>query len=394
MSQSGATSRIRRIVGWLAGGAVAALVSVLAFQGLTSDLSGAAQDPGARFEPAEVERGDLHETIVASGTMEPLVRVPVIAEVSGIIAAVHVEEGDRVERGQPLFELDRERLEARVNERRAELELRQANARYDLVGRAEAERDRVKRDWKRIRELRERNVASQAELDDIEHAARVAEIDLRDAHAERAGRRAAVEQVREMLRQAERDLANAVVRAPIEGVVIQREGEIGRAVADVTSNGGTVVAVVADDRRIRLVAEVDENDIGRVRIGQAAQLTIDAFPDERFDGTVRKISAAGTLEGNVSNFEVEIELAPDERLRVGMSSDARVVVHEHQGVLLVPNRAIVRGELGTRVRVPDSNGGFRLTPIRTGVSDGFRTVVPDGLREGDAILVRSNGATG
>jgi HlyD family secretion protein len=394
MSQARGSARLRRAV-WIAGGAFAlVLAAALVFRGLTADLRPDGEDPAARFRHAPVRRGDLRETIVASGTMEPLVRVPVISEVPGIISAVHVEEGDRVERGQPLFELDRERLEARVNERRAELELRKASARYDLVGRAETERDRARRELARASELHERNVAARRELDDAEHELRMAEIAVRDAHAELAARRAAVAQAREMLRQAERDLANGVVRAPIDGVVIEREGEIGRAVADVTSSGGTIIAVIANDRRIRLVAEVDENDIARVRVGQGATVSIDAFPEEEFAGRVRKISSAGTLEGNVSSFEIEIELEPDERLRVGMSSDARVVVREHRGVLLIPNTAIVRRERATLVRVAGVGGGdgYRLSPIRVGFSDGFRSVVSEGLREGDVILVRSDGA--
>ena len=140
MSGARGYARLRRTAWVVAVGASVVLGAALVFRGLTRDLRPEGEDPSARFRPAPVRLGDLRETIVASGTMEPLVRVPVIAEVSGIIAAVHVEEGDRVQRGQLLFELDRERLEARVAERRAELDLRRANARYDLVGRSSPSR--------------------------------------------------------------------------------------------------------------------------------------------------------------------------------------------------------------------------------------------------------------
>jgi HlyD family secretion protein len=325
--------------------------------------------------------------------MEPLVRVPVIAEVSGIIAVVHIEEGDRVERGQPLFELDRERLEARVNQRAAELALRHANARYDLVGRAKLERDQSRREYRRIRDLHEREVASDQQLERAQQTQQLADIDVNDAHAELAARAAAVAQARELLRQAERDLENAVVRAPIEGVVIEREGEIGRAVADVSGYGGTVIAVIADDRRIRLVGEVDENEIAGVRVGQDAVVSIDAFPDEKFAGRVHKISAAGTSVGNVSSFEVEIQLDPDARLRVGMSADARVIVREYRDALLVPNKALLRRNGETLVRIADVGGGdgYTFTPIHTGYSDGFRTLVREGLSDDDVVLVRSDG---
>jgi HlyD family secretion protein len=390
----GRGGRLRRLARFGGATAASALALALIYLGLTADLRPGERDPDAAYRALRVERGDLRETVVASGTMEPLVRVPVIAEVPGVIAIVHVEEGDRVRQGQPLFELDRERLSARVAERRAELDLRRANARYDLVGRAEAERDQKRRDRDRVAELHQRRVTSQIELERAQHELRLAEIEVRDAHAEVAARRAAVAQARELLRQAERDLENATIRAPIDGVVVERDGEIGRAVADVTSSGGTIIAVVADDRRIRLIAEVDENDIADVRVGQEALLSIDAFPSEEFRGRVRKISSAGSTAGNVSNFEVEVELERDERLRVGMSSDARVIVREHRSVLLIPNTALVRNGTGPEVRVAEESGSRegQLVPVHTGYSDGFQTIVEDGLREGDVILVREKGA--
>ncbi len=396
MNEATSTGRLKQ-VGWIAGILVGTLIGVIGvFRGLTADIAPGDEDPDAEFRAYSVERGNLVETIVASGAIEPLVRVPVISEVSGIIATVHVEEGDRVRKGQPLFELDSERLDARVAERRAELQLRQANASYDLIGRAEVLRDRARREHSRKAELHQNQVASALDLERAEQDLRLAEIAVGDARAESLARRAAVAQARELLRQAERDQANIVVRAAVDGVIIRRDGEIGRAVADVTNSGGTVVAVIADDTRLRLVADVDENDIARVRVGFETSIRIDAFPDEEFRGHVRKISSSGTVEGNVSNFEVEIEVEADERLRVGMSCDARVTVREHHDVLIVPNTAVVRRSGSAHVRTPDVGGGpaFRLTPVRLGSSDGFHSVVAEGLSKGDVILLRADGVRG
>jgi HlyD family secretion protein len=391
-----ARAALRRIT-WITGGTIGAvLAGVLAFRGLTADLGPEDDIPLASLRPESIARDDLLETVAASGTMEPRVRVPVISEVSGIIASVHVEEGARVERGQPLFELDRERLEARVAERQAELSLRQANARFDLVGRASVDRDRAAQDFARAKALRAKGVASELDFERAERDARVAEIAVRDADAELAARAAAVLQAREALHQAERDLRNAVVRAPIDGRVIERAGEIGRAVADVTANGGTTIAVIADDTRIRLVAEIDENDVARVRPGQRALVTLDALPDESFEGTVRKVSSAGAIEANVSSFTIDVELPGDERLRVGMSADARIVIGEHAGVLLIPNSGLVRRDREVLVRVPDVGGGkaYRFVPVKTGYSDGFRTIISEGLAAGDVILVASDETQG
>jgi HlyD family secretion protein len=135
---------------------------------------------------------------------------------------------------------------------------------------------------------------------------------------------------------------------------------------------------------------VDENEIARVRLDQRAEVRIDAFPGEVFPGVVRKVSSSGTADRGVTNFEVEIEIEPDERVRVGMSADARIVVREHSNALLVPNAGIVREGDGPRVRRlrNGSSDAFDWVPVRTAYSDGFLTVVTEGLAEGDRVLVR------
>jgi HlyD family secretion protein len=363
----------------------------LTYLGLTWDLRSAAREPDAAFRPVTVERGDLPETVVATGVLEPSARVVVQSEIPGIVAAVHIDDGERVTQGQALVELDRERLEDRVAELAAALEMRRARAGFDLVGRARAELDEARRDLERGRSLFERSVVSKQRIEDLTHAVRMSEIALSDARAELAARHAAVREAENAHRRVERDLAKTVIRSPNDGVVVRREVEVGTAVADL-QNGGTVVATLADDRRIHLLAEVDENDVAGVKLGQPARVHIDAFPGEVFEGTVRKVSSSGTSEGGVSSFEIEIELSPDHRVRVGMSADARVEVRRHQRVLLVPNTALVRTEQGTKVRVEQRGGHSELVSIDEGYSDGFRTVALRGLAEGDTVLVRSDGS--
>jgi HlyD family secretion protein len=386
-----ALPRSRKLLTGLAGGLALLALLWLVYLGLTWDLRSGAREPDAAFRPVAVERGDLPETVVATGVLEPSARVVVQSEIPGIVAAVHTDDGERVTKGQALVELDRERLEDRVAELGAALEMRRARARFDLVSRARAELDEARRDLERARLLLERGVASKERIEDLAHAVRLAEIALSDARAELAARRAAVREAENALRRVERDLAKTVIRSPIDGVVVRREVEVGTAVADL-QNGGTVVAALADDRRIHVLAEVDENEVAGVRVGQPARVHIDAFPGEVFEGRVRKVSSSGTSEGGLSSFEIEIELAPDERVRVGMSADARVEVRRHRGVLLVPNTALVRTEEGARVRILRRGERPELVPVDEGFSDGFRTVVLGGLSEGDTVLVRSDGA--
>lgn len=378
-------------------GAAAVALLLAAWWGLTRDLRAGERDAELVFSELPLARGALRHTVVATGTVEPLARVLVKSEVSSVVRAVHVEEGDRVEAGQPLFELDRERLAQRAAKLEAALEMRRAEAQRDLAGRAQLELEQRRRDRDRLAELHERGVASSLELEHADHALRLALVDLTDARAESAARRAAVSAAEAELRGARRDLEQAVIRAPIDGIVLERSVELGSVVADVTSSGGTLLAIVADDVRIRLIAEVDENDIARVRVGQDVDVRFDAFPGEELAGAVRKVSSSGTVEENVANFEIEVELPPDPRIRVGMSADARVVVKRYDDVLLVPNRAIVQGGDGPSVRIQDASAarGVRQLRIREVYSDGFQTVIEDGgPAPGDVLLVPDDGMRG
>lgn len=387
-----ATPRRSRKLATALASALGLLVMIwLIYLGLTWDLRSGAREPDEAFQPVSVVRDDLPETVVATGVLEPSARVVVQSEIPGIVAAVHIDDGERVTQGQALVELDRERLEDRVAELAAGLEMRRARARFDLVGRARAELDKSRRDLERERRLFAKSVVSEERVEDLVHAVRILEIALSDAHAELAARRAAVLEAENAHRRVERDLAKTVIRSPVDGVVVRREVEVGTAVADL-QNGGTVVATLADDRRIHVLAEVDENDVAGVRVGQPARVHIDAFPGEVFEGQVRKVSSSGSSDGGVSSFEIEIELAPDERVRVGMSADARVEVRRHRRVLLVPNTALVRTEAGAKVRVVNRGSRPVLVPVEEGYSDGFRTIALRGLSEGDTVLVRSDGA--
>jgi HlyD family secretion protein len=225
-------SRRRKLLTSLAGTLGLLGLLWLIYLGLTWDLRSGAREPGAAFQPVAVARGDLPETVVATGVLEPRARVVVQSEIPGIVAAVHIDDGERVSKGQALVELDRERLEDRVAELAAGLEMHRARARFDLVGRARAELDKARRDLERERKLFEKGVASKERIEDLAHAVRMLEIALSDARAELAARRAAVKEAENAHRRVERDLAKTVIRSPIDGIVVRREVEVGTAVAE------------------------------------------------------------------------------------------------------------------------------------------------------------------
>jgi HlyD family secretion protein len=353
----------------------------LVYLGLTWDMRSAAREAAAAFRPVPVVRGDLRETVVATGVLEPHARVVVQSEISGVVARVHVDDGERVSAQQPLVELDPQRLEDRAAQLRAAYEWRRALTRVDLVGRAQTELSEHVREHERIAALFSEGVSSQHQLDRAQHLLSLARIAVGDALAEAEAREAAADQAAAAYGRARRDLAETVIRSPIDGLVVRRAVEVGTAVADL-QNGGTVVAVLAD---------VDENDVAAVRVDQLAEVRIDAFPDEIFEGRVRRVSWSGTAAGSVSNFQIEVEIEPDQRIRVGMSADARIVIREHRGALLVPNTAVLRDAAGPRVRLARGKQGFELAPIREIYSDGFHTAVEDGVTGEDTVLVRSDG---
>jgi HlyD family secretion protein len=388
-----ALSRGTRIGG--AAFAALALVALVGW-GARSNVAGGQTDVASAPGGNRVERGTLVQTVVATGTTEPVSRVEVKSQVSGLIRRVLVEKGDRVKPGQPLFELDRDRLEARVSGLEAALAMRRAEAAHDLVGRASIGLEEKRRDFERSRELARHGVVSPSELERAERAVRLAQVDLTDARANADARRAAVLEAEWALRQAQKDLEESVIRAELDAIVVDRRVDLGSVVADITSSGGTVLAVLADDTRVRLVAEVDENEIAAVRVGQSAQVTLDAYPGEAFAGRVTRVAAAGTVETNVSNFEIELELPADPRIRLGMSADARVAVREWKDALLVPVAAIAREASGPVVRVIDASapGGARAVAIRELYSDGFQSVVGDELRAGERLLVRGEADPG
>jgi HlyD family secretion protein len=376
---------------WVAGVVGAGGFLWLVYIGLTWDLRSEESIGSSIYRPVRVERGDLNEMVVATGRMDPHARLVVQSEIPGTVSEVMVNDGDRVVRGQPLVKLDGSRLGDQAAVLRAELEFEEARARAELVARAQAELDDAGVDHARVAKLVERGVIAQERREEAQHRVRLAEIAIATARAEEAGRRAAVKRARRNLQRVERDLEKTVIRSPIDGVVTRRHVEVGAAVADL-QNGGTIVAVLADDQRIHLLGRVDENEIADVRRGQPADVYIDALPGEILRGTVREIASSGTVEGSLSRFDVKIEVEPDERIRVGMTADARIVVREHKQVVIVPNKAIQRGPEGPQVRLVIAGNGrpFELRPIRISYSDGFGTAVAEGLEEGSYVLVRSD----
>jgi HlyD family secretion protein len=347
----------------------------------------ASADEGA-VETATATRGDLVERASASGTVEPDVQVAVKSRQSGEVVEVLVTEGDHVEAGQLLVRLDpidaqRTVREAEVALDRARADLNQARASL-TVAEAEAREAGTRHDVRaRGAELGlvstedRRSAASSAEV-------ATATITLRRAQVSSAA--AQVETARLTVDDARRRLAETEIRAPISGTVLAVDVERGSIVASGITNvsGGTTLMTVADLADLRVVAELDEALVGRVRKGQAVEIRVDAHPTRTFDGVVHRVSPLGVEASNVVTFDVEVIVTDRDAalLLSGMSADLEIVTERHDGVVLIPVLAL-RGRGGERF-VTLASGERR--DVEAGPSDGTLVVVRAGLEAGEEVV--------
>lgn len=386
------------------GGALVALagVGVYAFSG--SKGAHADFDPAAL---ATVERGTMVKSVVATGKIEPITKVEIKSKANGIIEALRVDVGDLVNPGDVLVELDKEQLTARVRQSRANLEA--AEAAYTGAQAAlekntiEAEGPDVvfaQRSAARAQSLSEQNLIAQQGLDDAKSALEMAQNRQRSAkgqlvvaRAKVAETNAQVSQARAALESAEEDLRNATIRAPIKGMVLSRDVEIGSPVSSILNMGSsaTLVMTIGDIQQVFVRGKVDEADIGRVQMNQTARIGVETFKDRKFDGKVTQISPIGVEKDNVTTFEVKVSIAnPGNALRANMTANAEIVLEEHPNSLIVPEAAIVYDpQKQTFVDLVAANEpeGRKRVPVKLGVGSGTRTQIVSGLKEGDKIIL-------
>lgn len=359
----------RRPLRLLVAGVLAVTAAVSGWQW----LAGGGDAP--TYRTAEAVRGQLVVSVSATGTLQPLNRVDVGSELSGTIASVEVDFNDRVEPGQVLARLDREMLEARMVEARATLQAAQAKVREAVATVTE-----TRLSLQRCEELVARQMCTASDLDKLRAASARAQAAEAMARAQAAQSQAAVEAQ-------ETNLRKAVIRAPIGGIVLNRQVEKGQTVA--ASFQTPVLFTLADDlARMELIVAVDEADIGQVRAGQPASFTVDAYPGRSFTAEVKQIrQAPKTVEGVVT-YETVLSVDNDDLvLMPGMTATADIVSARLTDVLLLPNAAL-RFTPPAEPETGPSGGMFpgmrRTRPAKTASktkeADGRQTVYV--LREG------------
>lgn len=373
-----------------------------------SSLSGATGDVDSS-RLATVERETMVRSVVATGRVEPITKVEIKSKANGIIERLLVDVDQAVETGDVLAELDKENLRARAREARANLqaakaahEAAMAQLRKNHVEAEAPDVEPARRNYERARQLFEQELVPSQQLDDAKTALEIAvnrqhaaKVQLGIGQARVSEAEANVAQAQAAVDRAQEELANATIRSPIRGTVLTRDLEIGSPVSSILNMGSaaTLVMTLGDIGQVFVRGRVDEVDIGRVRLGHPARISVETFRDRRFEGKVTQISPIGTERDNVTTFEVKVSIDnPGSELKANMTANAEIILQEFPDSLVIPEAAITydpQRNPTVEVLDPSQKTGRRKVGIRTGVGNGTRTQVLEGLEQGDTVILPS-----
>ncbi len=371
---------------------VASGVAVLAVLGLVAARRGGTTIDPARL--ARVERGDIARSVVATGKIQPLTQVEIKSKASGIVKKLFVDYGDYVKRGQVLAELDREQLEASVREARANLLAAEAAWQRNRTEAEGPDLPFLKSALERARKLYADGLIAPSVLDDADKAYQMGLNQQTAARSQARVAKAEVEKAKASLERDQMDLRYATITSPMDGLVLSRDVEVGDAVSSILVLGSQATRVMSlgDVSEVYVLGKVDEADIGRVYLGQRARIVVESFKDKSFAGKVTKISPLGVEKDNVTTFEVRVSIQnPGGELKTNMTANAEVILEEKKGVLLVPESAVVYDQKRQpMLEVPDpgAEGGKRKLAVKLGISNGVKTELVQGLKEGDQVVLQ------
>src|SRR5215831_13724369 len=302
------------------------LVAAIAAGGGVLYLRRGGTDPTVNTSP--VTRGEIVDTVGATGTLQAVTTVQVGSQVSGTIASLGADFNSIVRKGQVIARLDPSLLQAQVEQAKANLSRSQADLERNKVQLVDAQTK-----YTRAKELAGKNLLPLSDLD----AAKVA-VDA--AQAQLLSSQAQVTQAEATLNQNQVNLAHTIITAPIDGIVIQRSVDIGQTVA-ASLQSPTLFVIAADLTKMQVNANIDESDVGRIRPNQIVTFRVDAYPGQQFEGTVEQIRLQPKVVSNVTTYETIINVPnPDLRLKPGMTANLRVQIARRTDVMRVPNTAI------------------------------------------------------
>jgi HlyD family secretion protein len=367
--------------------------------------SGSGIDPN---KIGKVSRGDVARSVVATGKITPITQVEVKSKASGIVEKLYVDINRVVKKGEPLAQLDQQEILAQVAAQKAQLDSALANVtnfeaalEQDKVNAAAPDLPMYKVTLDRNVEMVKQGLVPQQSLDNANRDY-LAALNKRDTARAQFGvdnaklrqAKAQVAQSQATLNQLNEQLSYTTILAPMDGVVLSRDVEIGDAVSSILVLGSTatLVMTVGDTNEVYVKGKVDEADIAHVYMGQPARIKVESFRDRYFQGKVTKISPMGVEKDNVTTFEVRVSINnPGGELKAQMTANAEILLDEHKGVLTVPENAITYdAQKKASVEVPDKKekDGKRKVAVTIGLSNGSVTELLSGLKEGDQVVLQ------
>lgn len=366
---------------------------------------------GTSIDPnrlSKVTRGDVARSVVATGKIQPITKVEVKSKASGIVEKLLVDINNPVRKGQELAQLDQQEIAAQVDAQRAQLAAAEANVstyeaniEQDKVNAAAPDLPMYKATLDRNLEMQREGIVSRQTLDDAnrdylsaltKRDNSKAQIGVDTARLKQA--RAQVAQAQAGLKQLEEQLSYTTIVAPMDGVILSRDVEIGDAVSSILVLGSTATLVMTegDTTQVYVQGKVDEADIAHVYMNQPARIRVESFRDRVFQGKVTKISPMGVEKDNVTTFEVRVSIDnPGGELKAQMTANAEILLDEHKGVLTVPENAVsYDAQKNATVEIPDKTQkeGSRKIPVKVGLSNGSVTEILGGLKEGDTVVLQ------
>lgn len=337
-------------------------------------LTGCKGAPTVKYTTVKVERQEIKSSVTATGTIEPVTLVEVGTQVSGIISHIYVDYNSTVKKGQVIAELDRENLNSQLETAQAQLE----SAKSDLS-------------------YQEQNFERQKTLHDKGH---ISDNDFELARLSYQQAKATYNQRIQSVKTARTNLGYATITSPIDGIILTRAVEEGQTVASSFSTP-TLFTIAKDLTDMRVIADIDEADIGGVREGQRVYFTVDAFPDDVFEGRVTQVRQEATTESSVVTYEVVISAPnPELKLKPGLTANVTIITKEVQNVLAVPvaalsftpNENLLKdGETiadcqgKSKVWVREGNV-FKAIPVETGENNGILAEIKNGLKGGENVI--------
>ena len=357
---------------WIALGVV--VVAIIAY----NLLSGGKKEEKVTFDTAKVEKTHIRTSITATGTIEPVTSVTVGTQVSGIVSKLYVDYNSVVKKGQVIAELDRTNLISELNTAKANLASSESSMAYE------------KANYNRYKTLYDKGLVSADEYESALLSYRKAKED--------------VSTKRESVNKAQTNLGYATITSPIDGVVLSKSVEEGQTVA-ASFNTPELFSIAQDLTDMRVIADIDEADIGGVKEGQRVSFTVDAFPDDHFEGHVTQVRQQATTESNVVTYEVVIS-APnnDLKMKPGLTANVTIFTLEKNDVLAVPSKALrfipTEALLEKGQTISDCEGEhklwtldgntFKAHKVEIGTTNGIMTEIVSGISEGTEVLTDFN----